>query len=59
MQADSAIQGANDTSGNQSVEQALAHLAEALGIIDALGLSPEIGAKLQEAISAIEEGPRA
>ena len=59
MQADSAVQGANDTPGNQGVEQVLGHLAEAIGIVDALKLSPEIGAKLQEAISAIEEGARA
>ena len=59
MQADSAIQGANNTPENQGVEQVLGLLADALGIVDAFKLSPEIGARLQEAISAIEEGPRA
>lgn len=40
---------------DRSVEQALAHLVEALEIVDALNLSPEIGARVQEAISALEE----
>lgn len=37
------------------MERALALLAEALEIVDALNLSPEIGARVQEAISALEE----
>jgi len=40
--------------GDQSVERALALLSEALEIVDALNLSPDIGAKLQEAFSSLE-----
>lgn len=57
MTAGTAAHDANPL-GDQSVERALAHLTEALQIIDALSLSPDIGAKLQEAISALETNRR-
>lgn len=52
----SASSAAHDASsmGDQSVERALALLAVALEIVDALSLSPHIGAKIQEAISSLE-----
>jgi len=43
---------------DQSVERALALLAEALEIVDALNVSPEIGARLQEVITALEVSAR-
>jgi len=55
MPSESAGQDSSGAAGDQSVERALALLAEALEIVDALNLSPEIGARVQEAISALEE----
>ena len=54
MTAGSAVQETDGTSGNHSLERALALLTESLEIIDALQLSPEIGARLQEVISSLE-----
>ena len=54
-------QAAPDASGvpeNQTVERVLALLADALQTADELKLPPEIGAKLQEVIIAIEESGR-
>ena len=59
MSAGSAANDASGPLGDQSVERALALLAEALEIVDALDLSPDIGAKLQEAISSLENSSRA
>ena len=50
---------AHDDSGalrKQSIERIRGLLTEALEIVDALDLSPEIGARIQEAISALEAG---
>ena len=47
--------GAERPSRVQGVERALALLSEALQIIDAERLSPEIGARLSDVITAIEE----
>lgn len=55
MPSESAVNDASGAPGVQSVERALALLAEALEIVDALNMSPEIGARLQEAVSALEE----
>ena len=47
---------AEDASGSTTdVERILALLNEALEAVDDLDLSPEIGARLQEVISSIEE----
>ena len=56
MPSESAVQDESGAPRDQSVERALALLAEALEIVDGLNMSPEIGARLQEAISALEEG---
>lgn len=55
MPLESAVRDAGGTPGDQTVERVQALLAEALEIVDALKMSPEIGARLQEAISALEE----
>jgi hypothetical protein len=55
MPSEQAAHGASGAPEDQTVERVLALLAEALEIADALKLSPEIGAKLQEVIIAIEE----
>jgi hypothetical protein len=39
---------------SQNIEQVRALLTEALEIVDNLNLSPEIGARIEEAISALE-----
>lgn len=52
---------APDESGateNRKIDRVRALLTEALEIVDDLNLSPEIGAKLQEAISALHESPQ-
>lgn len=54
MSSDLAVRDSIGSLGDQSVERALALLAEALEIVDALNLSPDIGAKLQEAIIPLE-----
>ena len=56
MPSESAVQDASGPPGDQNVERAMALLAEALEIVDALDMSPEIGARIEEAISALEEG---
>lgn len=58
MPSESAVPDASGVSGNQSVERVLALLAEALEIVDALNMFPEIGARLQEVISALDKSPR-
>jgi hypothetical protein len=50
-----ATQDINGKSGNPSREQLLAYLSDALKLVDELNLSPEIGARLQEVIGAIEQ----
>ncbi len=54
MPSESAARDANGPPGDQNVERVLALLTEALGIVDALGLSPDIGAKIQEALGSLE-----
>lgn len=54
MSADSAVHDSNSTE-KPSVDHAIAFCAKALEICDALDLSPEIGARLQEVIHALEE----
>ena len=54
MSAGSAVQETDGTSASPSLERALALLTEALEIVDALELSPEIGARLQEVITSLE-----
>ena len=58
MPSEQAAPGASGAPENQTVERMLALLADALQTADALKLPPEIGAKLQEVITAIEETDR-
>ena len=53
-----AVRDAGGAPGDQTVERVQALFAEALEIVDALKISPEVGARLQEAISALEESSR-
>lgn len=55
MSAESAVQGSNGPTGDQNTVRVLALLTEALEIVDASNMRAEIGAKLHEAISALEE----
>lgn len=50
-----AAQEPDGSTGGVSVERALALLEEALQILDALGDCPEVGARLQHIIEALEE----
>ena len=58
MLADPAVQGANRTEDEHSADRAHVLCAEALQICDELGLSPEIGARLQEVITALEKSAK-
>lgn len=58
MSTGSAVQASDGTSGESSVERARSLLAEALEIIDALKMSPEIGAKLQDVITSLDDASR-
>ncbi len=58
MPSEQAVQGASVAPKDQNVERVLALLTDALETADALKWSPEIGAKLQEVITAIEESRR-
>jgi hypothetical protein len=58
MSADPAVQGTNCTEDEHSADRARALCAEALQICDELGLSPEIGARLQEVITALEKSSK-
>ena len=55
MPSEQAAQGASGAPEDQTVERLMTLLADALAIADALKLSPEIAAKLQEVIVVIEE----
>ena len=55
MSADPAVRGTNSTEDENGVDRARALCAEALQICDELGVSPEIGARLQEVIMALEK----
>lgn len=59
MSADSAVHDSNGTGSTKSIEQVRALCLEALEICDALNLAPEIGAKLQEVLTALEENSKA
>ena len=59
MSANSAVRGTNGNPDGQSIDRARALCAEALEICDALDLSPEIGARLEEVISALDESSQA
>lgn len=58
MSVGSVIQDADDTASDRSLDRAITLCAEALEICDALKVSPEIGAKMQEVINALEESAR-
>ena len=58
MPSEQAAQDASGVPDNQAVERVLAILADALQTVDDLKLPPQIGAKLQEVIVAIEESAR-
>ena len=59
MSAGSAVQDSNDTASDRSVNRAIALCAEALEICDALDVTPEIGARLQEVINALQDSSTA
>ena len=54
MPSEQAAQGGSGAPEDQRLERVLGLLADALVIVDALKLSPEIGARLEEVINAIE-----
>jgi len=56
MPVDSAARKSDGPGSENSIDRARALCAEALKICDALQLSPEIGARLEEVISALDEG---
>jgi hypothetical protein len=58
MSAGSIVSASNETDGEPSIERARALCVEALEICDSLHLSHEIGARIQEAIGAIDNTPR-
>lgn len=58
MSAGTAVRDSNGTEIENSIERACALCAEALRICDALELSPEIGARLEEVITALEGSSR-
>lgn len=58
MPSESTAPDGSGSAGNEGVQRVLALIAEAIEIVDELSLSPEIGAKLQEAINAIDERHR-
>jgi hypothetical protein len=43
----------------QNIDEAIAHCARALEICDSLGISPEIGARLQGVIDGLDQAARA
>ena len=55
MSADPAVRDTNSSEDEHSVDRARALCAEALQICDALQLSPEIGARLEEVVTALEK----
>lgn len=55
MSADSAARDSARVRNKQTIDRARTLCAEALEICDALELSPQIGARLQEVISDLEE----
>ena len=55
MPSDQAAEGGSRAPRGQTTERVLTLLTDALEIIDALKLSPEIGARLEEVILAIED----
>lgn len=48
-------QDADGASTDERVERALTHLVNALNIVDTIPGSSNVGAKIQEAIEALEE----
>lgn len=55
MSAGSTVRDPNGADSKPDIERARALCAEALVICDALNLSREIGARLQEVINALDE----
>ena len=55
MPVDSAVCNSAGPGSEKSVDRARLLCREALDICDELGLSPEIGARLQEVITALEK----
>jgi len=58
MSADSTVRNSNEPDSEPGIERARELCAEALEICDRLNLSNEIGAKIQEAIAAIDNTPK-
>jgi hypothetical protein len=55
MSAGSTVRGSSGTDSKPDIERVRALCAEALENCDALNLPPEIGARIQETISALEQ----
>ena len=55
MPKESAVRDPNGVSEDQSIERLRELLSEALGIVDDLKLSPDIGARLDEILRALED----
>jgi hypothetical protein len=55
MSAGSTVRASRGKDSKPDIERARALCAEALEICDALNLPPEIGARIQETISALEQ----
>ena len=53
MSADPSVRDSNGTDDENTIDRAHALCAEALKICDALELSPDIGARLEEVITAL------
>ena len=51
----SADAGGEQVTPHENIGRALALLQEALSLVDAIGAPPEIGARLQEVIDALDE----
>ena len=55
MSAGSTVRESNGTDSKPDIRRARALCVEALEICDELNLSPQIGARLQEVINALDE----
>ena len=55
MSPSTSVSGSDESPNEPSLRRARALLLEALEIVDALRLSPEIGARLQHVIDSLDE----
>lgn len=57
MSANTGIQDLDGTAVEYTLDGARDLLTKALEVIDALGVSPDVGARLQEVIDSLEQNP--